>query len=388
MLKSRTIAALTIIALGGLFASCAWFGHRAQPTWVEGNSTDFPADQYLLGVGQADSRPSGEERAYGAVSRIFKAKVEAESKDWESFLVLEARGKANTERRLTLDQVTRVSTDKVLESVRILDAWVNPANRQHHVLAGMHRAQAATALAERMAELDRAIETDLAEPRPAADVLTAIRSLRRAIKNLVLREAYNADLRVIRASGQGTPSRHRVPELTGALEQFMAAHLLVGVEVLGDQVEPVRRAVIEGLVREGLPVTARPAGTEEPAVGRDGGKPLELLVKGTVRLFDVDVPDPRFRYVRWCSDFVILEPSTQHIVGAVSRGGREGHLTQGEATAKAVRVMQQEVSSELARTLAGYVYGDTDPPANLPPAACPQQSTRGDEAPAAQKPPL
>jgi hypothetical protein len=386
MLKSRTISALTIIVLGGLLAGCAWFGNRAQPAWVEGRGADYPADQYLLGIGQADSRPSAEERAYGAVSRIFKAKVEAESKDWESFLVLEARGKANTERRLTLDQVTRVSTNKVLENVRILDAWMNPASGQHHVLAGMHRAQAGTALAERMTELDRTIEADLAESRQAADTLVAIRSLRRAIRNLVLREAYNADLRVIRLSGQGTPSRHRVPELTGALEQFMAAHLLVGVEVLGDQIEPVRRAVIEGLIREGLPVTSKPAGAEEPAPGRDGGKPLALLVKGTVRLFDVDVPDPRFRYVRWCSDFVILEPGTQHVVGAVSRGGREGHLTQGEAMAKAVRVMQQEVSSELAMTLAGYIYGDTDQPANLPPAACPQ-GAREDQTPAVQKPP-
>jgi LPP20 lipoprotein len=386
MLKSRTITALTIFTMGSLLAGCAWFGNRAQPAWVDGRSADYPAEQYLLGIGQADSRPSAEERAYGAVSRIFKARVEAESKDWESFMVLEARGNANTERRLTLDQVTRISTDKVLESVRILDAWVNPASRQHHVLAGMHRAQAGTALAERMTELDRTVEADLAESRQAADALVTIRSLRRAIKNLVLREAYNADLRVIRASGQGTPARHRVPELTGALEQFMAAHLLVGVEVLGDQIEPVRRAVIEGLIREGLPVTTKPAaGAEGPAAGRDGRKPLELLVKGTVRLFEVDVPDPRFRYVRWCSDFVILEPDTQHVVGAVSRGGREGHLTQGEAAAKAVRVMQQEVSTELARTLAGYVYGDTDQPANLPPAACPQ-GTPGDQTPAAQKP--
>ena len=132
--------------------------------------------------------------------------------------------------------------------------------------------------------------------------------------------------------------------------------------------------------------SAKPAGADE-AAGRGSGKPLELLVKGTVRLFDVVVPDPRFRYVRWCSDFVILEPGTQHVVGAVSRGGREGHLTQSEATAKAVRVMQQEVSSELAKTLAGYVYGDTDQPVDLPPAACPQ-GTREDETPAAHKPPL
>lgn len=387
MLKSRAIVALTLIMAGSLFIGCAWFGHRAQPAWVEGNSKDFPVDQYLLGVGQADSRPSAEERAYGAVSRIFKANVEAESKDWESFLVLEAKGKANTERRLTLDQVTRVSTDKMLESVSILDAWVHPKTGQHHVLAGMRRTQAGTALSERMAELDRTIEADMVESRQTTETLSAIRSLRRAIKNLVLREAYNADLRVIRTNGQGTPSPYRVSELTGALEQFMAAHLLVGVEVLGDQIEPVRRAVIEGLLREGLPVTAKPAGPEEPAAGRDGGKLLELLVKGTVRLFDVDVHDPRFRYVRWCSDFVVVEPGTQRVVGAVSRGGREGHLTHDEAMAKAVRVMQQEVSSELAKTLAGYVYGDTDGPADLPPAACPQ-GARGDDAPAVRKPPL
>jgi hypothetical protein len=387
MLKSRSLIALMILMAGSLVAGCAWFGHRTQPAWVEGNSADYPADQYLLGVGQADSRPSAEERAYGAVSRIFKARVEAEAKDWESFLVLETKGRANTERRLTLDQITRVSTDKVLESVRVLDAWMNPTTRQYHVLAGMQRAQAETALTERMAEIDRTIEAELSESRQTAETLPTIRSLRRAVKNLILREAYNADLRVIRTSGQGTPSRYRVAELTGALEQFMAAHLLVGVEVQGDQIEPVRRAVIEGLLREGLPVTAKPAGAGEVSTGRDRNAPLELLVKGTVRLFDVDVPDPRFRYVRWCSDFVILEPGTQHVVGAVSRGGREGHLTQSEAAAKAVRVLQQEVSSELAKTLAGYIYGDQDQPVNLPPAACPQGARR-DEASDAHKPPL
>jgi hypothetical protein len=373
MMQSRTVLLVVLMALTGVSFGCA--GHRAQPAWVDGDSRDYPADQYLLGVGQADSRPAAEERAYGAVSRIFVARVEAESKDWESFLLSEAKGQASTERRLTLDQLTRVSTDKVLENVRVLDAWVNPNTGRHHVLAGMHRAQAGTALAERIAELDRAVESDLAESRKTADKLLAIRSLRRAVKSLLLREVYNADLRVIRTSGQGTPPPYRVAELTGALEQFMAAHLLVGVEVTGDQVEPVRRAVMEGLIREGLPVTARPAGAEEPTAGRSG-KQLELLVKGTVRLFDANVPDPRFRFVRWCSDFVVLDAGTQQVVGAVSRGGREGHVTSGEATAKAVRVMQQEVSSELARTLAGYVYGDQDQPVGLPPAACPNQAAQ------------
>jgi len=52
-------------------------------------------------------------------------------------------------------------------------------------------------------------------------------------------------------------------------------------------------------------------------------------VKGRVRLWDADVPDPQFKYVRWCSDFVIVDIGTQRMVGAVSRGGREGYLTGG-----------------------------------------------------------
>lgn len=365
MLKSRTIPLIAFLA-ATMLSGCA--GHRSQPAWVDGASRDHPADQYLLGVGQADSRPAAEERAYGAVARIFKARVEAESRDWESFLLRESKGAANTERRLTLDQITRVSTDKVLENVRVLDAWAHPQTGQHYALAGLQRAQAATALSERLAELDRSIESDVAESRQAPEPLTRIRGIRRALRNLVLREAYNADLRVIRASGQGTAAPYRIAELTGAFEQVMTANLLVGVDVQGDQVDPIRRAIIEGLIREGLPVT-------DKAAGSDGRRPLELQIKGTARLFDVDVPDPRFRYVRWCSDFVIVDPGTQQVIGAVSRGSREGHLTQGEAQAKALRAMQQDVSSELARTLAGYVYGDAEPPAALPPAACPGSAT-------------
>jgi hypothetical protein len=92
---------------------------------------------------------------------------------------------------------------------------------------------------------------------------------------------------------------------------------------------------------------------------------------GAVHVWDVSIPDPRFRYARWCSDFVVTEAGTQRIVGAVSIGGREGHLTSSEAMSRAIRVMQQELTSHLAKTLASYIYGDTAPPIELPPAACP-----------------
>jgi hypothetical protein len=230
----------------------------------------FPSAQYLVGVGQADSRPQATEQAYAAVSRIFKAEITAQAKDWESYLVVESRGQTSTERRLTLDNVTRVTTDKVLENVQVLDTWFDQKTRQYYALAGMNRAQAEAAMVERLNELDRTIQTEVTEAHQTQDKLSRVRNLKRAAKNLVLREAYNTDLRVLRSNGQGNASTYRVAELTAELEQFLAKNLVMAVDLSGDQAEPLERALVDGLAQEGFTVVGRGA----------GAVPAELLISG------------------------------------------------------------------------------------------------------------
>lgn len=366
---ARTAAWIALcLASLSLVPACGW-REKERPDWIEGTSAAYPASQYLVGLGQSDRRTGAEEQAYAALAKVFKAEIVAQSKDWESYLVVENRSHASAERRLTLDSVTKVSTDKVLENVRILDVWFDRKKGQYYALAGMDKIQAEAALLDRIGELDHSIETEMNESRQARDKLLRVRNLKRAAKNLVVRDAYNTDLRVVRASGQGTPSSYRIVDVTNELEEFLASNLAIGVELSGDQVDAVRRALIEGLSREGFAIAGQ--------TGTDGTHPdksrAELMVRGTVRLWPLDVRDPQFKYVRWCSDAVIEDVSTQRIVGAVSKGGREGHLTDREATAKAVRVMQHEFSSDMARAIAGYVYGDTElPVAPGVPSGCPR----------------
>lgn len=365
--SSRSVRAWRwAIVIGLAMFGCSWFGGKAKPGWVEGASSEYPSAQYLIGVGHADDRNSASDRAYAAVARIFKAEVAAQAKDWESYLAVETRGSSNTERRLTLDTVTQVSTDKVLENVGIMETWYDSTKGLHYALAAVSRPQAEASLMERMATLDRAIEADVTESRQASDKLAKIRRLRRAARNLVLREAYNADLRVIRLSGQGTAPAYRVNELTDELERFLAKNFLVVVDVSGDHAEPIQRALTEGLIREGLQVTSKGANGE-------GGAP-ELLVRGTARLWPIEARDPQFTYVRWCSDFEVVEVATQRVVGAVSRGGKEGHLTEHEAMAKALRVIQQEFSSGLAKAMAAHIFGEAAlPESEARPAGCPRE---------------
>ncbi len=363
------VVSMALVALSG----CALFGGQSKPDWVDGVSAAYPPGQYLVGVGQAGSGAAAEDRAYAAVARIFKAEVNAQSKDWESYLVIEQRGYSSDERRLTLDNLTRVSTDKVLESVRIVDRWVDASKGIQYALAGMHRPQAETVFMERITELDRSISDDVEEARRTADKLARVRALRRATKNLVLRETYNVDLRVIRPTGQGTAASYRVSELTHELEQFLATNLVLAVVVTGDQVEPAQRALTEGLLKEGLQVTSRPWGGDRSMGGDSSGPYPELLVRGVVRVWPIDVRDPQFKFVRWCSDFEVMDLTSQRVVGALSKGGKEGHLSDREATAKVVRVMQQEFSTDVAKAIAAHVYGELELPVQASqPAGCPR----------------
>jgi hypothetical protein len=221
-----------------------------------------------------------------------------------------------------------------------------------------------------MTILDQAIEADMSEARRTSDKLAKIRHLRRAAKNQVLRDAYNADLRVVRTSGQGTASPYGVHELAHELEEFLADNLVLEVRVSGDHAEAIQRAVTEGLLREGLSVV-----TEQVSVA---GRSPEMVVRGAARVWPIEVRDPQFKYVRWCSDFEVLDVPTQRVLGALSRGGKEGHLTDREATAKAVRVMQQEFSSELAKAIAAHIFGEAALPTSPAiSAGCPRDPASG-----------
>lgn len=371
MNRPTTALCGVVTAVLVMATACSWFGGRAKPAWIDGASPDYPSGQYLLGVGQSDSRATSEDQAYAAVARIFKAEVSAQSKDWESYLVVEQRGQSRDERRLTLDQLTRVSTDKVLENVRIADRWFDSSKGLHYSLAAMHRPQAEAAFMERVSELDRSIQAEVDEAHRTTDKLAKVRGLRRAAKNLVLREAYNADLRVVRPSGQGTPGPYRVNDLTQELEQFLAANLVLGIHVIGDHAELVQRTLTEGLIKEGLRVTSR---SEPPGGDPASGSQPELVVKGLVRVWPVDIRDPQFTYVRWCSDFEIVDLAGQRAVGAISKGGKEGHLSEREASAKVIRIMQQELMSDVAKAIAAHIYGETELPAQaIRPAGCPRE---------------
>ena len=362
-LLSKSCLSPGVLALG-LLLLAACVGSPKTPDWVNGPKAAAYADaQYMIGVGQGDTRAVSEERAYAALSRIFKADVTSQSKDWESYLNLERKGSNQTERRLTVETITKVSTAKLLENVRIADTWKDSKTNLYSALAVLDRASARAALSSRIRELDQAIERNIEESREANDKLLTLRELHRAVRNLITREPLNSDLRIV--SGQVISSQFSVPGLTQDLEKFLSVSLVVAVEVTGYQGDAVRQAIIETLLHEGFPVTAGSSG--------DDAVP-DLLVRGETHLWPADLPDPQFRYVRWCGDFTLLSPESQRIFGTIARSGREGHLNYREASNRALLALKHEIGTAVVKTLSEQFYGETASDLAPPPiAACPRR---------------
>jgi len=339
------------------------------PSWINTESTQYPRERYLSGVGDGDSRKAAEDQAYAAVSRIFKANIQSKTREWEKYLQLSKsdkglKGRPQISRQVMIEQLTQVSSGKVLENVFIAETWADPESDRTYALAVMDRVHSTVVIKGRIAELDRkahllfesATQADtLNEPSRTGSRLQVTRDLHAALRTLLLREGLNTDLKIINPAGQGVDSPIQIARVAQAVRRSLYQDFLVALEVSGHYAEKIRSAMIEGLTQEGLVIIDRPplegGGKKEIRPDLTG----DVLIKGQMELEPIQLQGRPF--FRWRVQFKLIDPVGERVIGNVTRHGREGHLTQTEAEARAVRAVQHVVKEEVGPAVAGIILG-------------------------------
>ena len=107
----------------------------------------------------------------------------------------------------------------------------------------------------------------------------------------------------------------------------------------------------------------------EPQAAMNNQAP-DLLIKGVVRVWDIDSLDPLFVYARWCGDIQIIDRMQERVVGVVSRSGREGHVTSRAARARASAVMQSTLAQEVGSTIFSSMTTDPSDSLAMPSSPC------------------
>jgi chaperonin cofactor prefoldin len=344
--RALPVWAVAMIGLLLFFGSFSCVLAAGAPDWVNGSDKRYPSALYLTGVGYADTRQAAEDRAYAAISKIFAAEINSKTQEWEKYLQSDAKGRTADKRQISIEQATQVSTKKVLENVSVAETWLDSSKAVYYALAVMDRQHAASAMRDRITTLDLKVEDLLKQTRQSGEKLQTVRAYHGAVQNLLLREAYNAELRVVSPSGRGSESGVSLADVNREFRNYLAKNFIIIVEVIGENSEPIRAAIVEGLNRQGLPVAA------------DSDLHADLTVKGTVSLEPVQMPGAGpTKFVRWSAAFEVTDFASRQVIGSVAKQGREGHLTMPEAEARALRTAEKEVSDEVGRQLAEFIYG-------------------------------
>lgn len=315
-----------------------------RPVWVNGDSIQYPSSKYLTGVGYGPDRKSAEDKSRAEIAKIFFSKIDSRTRSYQDYLQTTSKGKSKIEETLSIEEITKVSSQKVLSGVRISHVYHETGTESmFYALAVLNREQSAKILRDKIGELDRGIKGILASANRAEDMLTKVKYLKQSIQEHILREAYDAELRIVSRSGGGVSPRVSFTELKSKLESVLLRDFLIGVAVSGSRANEIQDALVQGLNQQGF------------AISEDLSR-ANVIVRGTVKIRPLDRGTSEWKYVQWRTHFDMVDKRGESVFGSVNKSGREGHLNLTQAENRAVRKIQKALTTEIAEEMKRYIF--------------------------------
>jgi len=272
------------------------------------------------------------------------SEINSRTRSYQDYLQTSSSGDSDLEETFSIQEITDVSTKKVLSGVRIADLYQDsgPGNL-YYALAVLDRQQSATILRDRILKLDGEIEMLFDRALGEGDLLTKIKHLKQSIGKHAVREAYDAELRIVSRSGRGISSPIHFTEIKSQLDAILLRDFLIGVSVSGSRADEVQDALVQGLNQEGFSVS-------------EDLNAANVLIRGTVEIKPLGRGTPDWKYVQWRAHFDMVDSKGGAVFGSVNKAGREGHLSLQQAENRAVRKIRKTLTTEIAQEIRKYIF--------------------------------
>jgi hypothetical protein len=320
-----------------LIASCllspsAVFGASATPSWVQGESAEYPDSQYLVGRGVGATEDEAQNRARGDLATIFEVRVEVRTENTTS---VAQSGKSEQVNKFASQQVS-AKTDKVISGINIAKIWRDPVTKDFHALAVLSRAQAATSLREELAKIDGEVQQQMDAANAAEDPLLKVGALSRALEVSVKRDGFQASLKVVNPSGRGIDAP--IPQATvQAKIDDTLKHILIVPEVEEDAGTKEFASILKGgLAAAGFLAT------------RAGDAQFALV--GKLTLNDLGRRS-NWNWVRATVEVSLVEKATGRVRGSqtwpVKASAQDAQTARSRALIEVEKLFKQELRSAI-----------------------------------------
>ncbi len=304
------------------------------PAWLLAPQEAYPSAQYLVAVGEGDSRRAAENSAAAGLARIFEANIRATETLSET--TVEMRGaKEAFDRFSELRSDVQIGSDQTLLNIQFGEAFTDLRGRVH-VAAFIPRAETADIYRRKITDLARKIvflvqQSDTA-PEPVKKYAFRRAAVRKALENDVLLE----QLRIIHPQARDTLSLHYAPQTLYTETADAARSVTFAIEINNDT---ARNALADALTAMGFSEV-----NESPV----------LDFSGTASFEKTDLRRGALVFIRWKLN-VEMRGRTGALKLLLERSAREGHISFEEAQARAQRAMKTDLEALFRRKLGQYL---------------------------------
>lgn len=226
--RAKACGAMLALALFGAACSTPGGTGPGQPDWVDGSAAQYPAGQFLLGRGSAESVELAQERARADLAKIFEVSIAVEASDTQR-----AKGEGGVMRyEAASEQRIVTRTDRVISGIRIAELWKAPelekgGSGRQYALAVLPRLQAGMALRQEIADRDEAIRQTVSRARAAGDALERAGLASRALVMARERAGFEQSLRVVDLGGRGVDTEFSVARLQADRDEQLTRLALI-----------------------------------------------------------------------------------------------------------------------------------------------------------------
>jgi len=340
-----------ILAFAVILTVCASFPAAAsgsssknpkEPAWVTNPRAVYSETQYVSAVGYGDDRESAEKNSLGALIAIFGQSVKGETTVSSRYAEAVRNGTVQINENSEINKA--VQSSYALDSVvgaEIKDTWTN--GKGFWAVAVMDKLKASILYSNLIDTNEQTITslTDISEfdkntldAYARFDLAAAVADTTGRFMN-VLSVLNPAAAAAKRASGTFPGG----DELRASC-LHIAQNIPIGIVVTDDRDGRVASAFANAVSSAGF---------------KTGGQDSRYVINVKLTLTPVDLPNNTNKFTRYLVDAKLTDTMRKSVLLPYNLNGREGHVTISEAENRALRTVEQTISTEYLKVLTDYL---------------------------------
>lgn len=311
-----------------------------KPEWITNPEKSYPNSQYMTAIGTGDSRKEAENSAASNLSQIFQSKIKSEETINARYQELTKSDQSSLESQTNINKNISVSSEQTLFNVRYPESYTDKLGKVY-VLGVIEREPTAVIYKNKMDDNNARVVAFVKKCGESTDPIKKYANIGAALVTAKVNETLRQQLQIIMpgmaVQSDTTYSLERITELCSDAQKAVP----FVINISGDQRNDVTGFVSDMLSGLGFSVSEK------------GGV---LTVTGTESVEPINLQNDQMKFVRWSYQFSIIDASGIAVI-SLSENGREAHVTQSEAVARALRTMRDKIKADLAKKINSYFDG-------------------------------